>query len=91
LIDPGQDGAAGAAEIQRQVLTEHITILQQPGSKQITRCISSGSILVDGLLILLEVAMVRALSSLTYHYVELKGIEVGRRLALSQPRPLSPV
>jgi peptidoglycan/LPS O-acetylase OafA/YrhL len=47
--------------------------------------------LVDGLLILLEVAMVRAISNLTYHYVELKGIEVGRRLARSQPRPLSPV
>ena len=91
MIDPGLDGAAGAAEIQRQVLTEYITILQQPGSEQITRFISSGSILVDGLLILLEVAMVRALSSLTYHYVELKRIEVGRRLARSQPRPLSPV
>ncbi|AZZ43770.1 hypothetical protein C1896_01835 [Pseudomonadaceae bacterium SI-3] len=37
------------------VLTEYITILQQPGSEQITRCISSGSILVDGLLTLLEV------------------------------------
>jgi len=73
------------------VLTEYITILQQPGSEQITRCISSGSILVDGLLTLLEVAMVRAISNLTYHYVELKGVEVGCRLARSQPRPLSPV
>ena len=91
MIDPGLGGAAGAAEIQRQVLTDYITILQQPGSEQITRCISSGSILVDGLLTLLEVAMVRAISNLTYHYVELKGIEVGRRLARSQPRPLSPV
>ncbi|UNG19006.1 hypothetical protein [Stutzerimonas zhaodongensis] len=91
MIDPGLDGVAGAAEIQRLVLTEYITILQQPGSEQITRRISSDSILVDGLLTLLEVAMVRAISNLTYHYVELKGIEVARRLALSQPRPLSPL
>jgi len=91
LIDPGLDGAAGAAEIQRQVLTEYITILQQPGSEQITRYISSGSILDDDLLTLLELAMVLVISNLTYHYVELKRIEVGRRLALSQPRPLSPV
>ncbi|RBA51995.1 hypothetical protein DQ403_21635 [Stutzerimonas zhaodongensis] len=74
-----------------QVLTEYVTILQQPGIEQITRCSSSGSILVGDLLNLLEVAMVLAISNLTYHYVELKGIEVGRRLARCQPRPLLPV
>ncbi|MCQ4320775.1 hypothetical protein [Stutzerimonas stutzeri] len=74
-----------------QVLTEYTTIVQQPGSEQIMRYISSGSVLVDDLLTLLELALVLAISSLTYHYVELKGIEVGRRLARSQPRPLSPV
>ncbi len=55
------------------------------------RCISSGSILVDHLLTLFELAIERALSNLTYHNVELKGMEVGRRLARSQPRPLLPV
>ena len=55
------------------------------------RYISSGSVLIDDLLTLLELGMVLAVSSLTYHYVELKGIEVGRRLARSKPRQLSQV
>ena len=71
--------------------TEYTTIVQQPGSEQIMRYISSGSVLVDDLLTLLELAMVLALSSLTYRYVELKGIEVGRRLARNEPRQLSQV
>ena len=71
--------------------TEYTTILQQPGSEQIMRYISSGSVLIDDLLTLLELGMVLAISSLTYHYVELKGIEVGRRLARNKPRQLSQV
>ncbi|HAW25907.1 MAG TPA: hypothetical protein DCX38_21590, partial [Pseudomonas sp.] len=70
---------------------EYTTILQQPGSEQIMRYISSGSVVVDDLLTLLELGMVLAISSLTYHYVELKGIELGRRLSRHQPRQLSQV
>lgn len=71
--------------------TDYTTIVQQPGSEQIMRYISSGSVPVDHLLTLLELGMVLAISSLTYHYVELKGIEVGRRLSRNEPRPLSQV
>ncbi|VXD00074.1 acyltransferase [Pseudomonas sp. 9Ag] len=71
--------------------TEYTTILQQPGSEQIMRYISSGSVVVDDLLTLLELGMVLAISSLTYHYVELKGIELGRRLSRHQPRQLSQI
>lgn len=71
--------------------SEYTTILQQPGSEQIMRYISTGSRLVDDLLTLLELGIVLAVSSLTYHFVELKGIEMGRRLARSKPLPLSHV
>lgn len=53
------------------------------------RYISSGSLLIDDLLTLLELAMVLAVSTLTYHYVELKGIEVGRRLTRNESLRLS--
>jgi hypothetical protein len=35
--------------------------------------------------------MVLAVSSLTYHYVELKGIALGRRLARNEPLRLSQI
>lgn len=53
------------------------------------RYISSGSMLVDDLLTLLEVTLVLAVSTLTYRFIELKGIETGRRLARSESRQLS--
>ena len=71
--------------------TDYTVILQQPDSDQIMRYISSGSQLIDDLLTLLELAMVLAVSTFTYHYVELKGIEVGRRLARSESLRLSQV
>ncbi|WP_313089013.1 acyltransferase [Pseudomonas sp.] len=71
--------------------TDYTLILDKPGTDQIMRYISSGSVLVDGLLTLLELAMVFAVSTLTYQYVELKGIELGRRLANSGPLRLSQV
>ncbi len=69
--------------------TDYTLILQQPDSDQIMRYISSGSALVDDLLTLLELAMVLAISAFTYHFIELKGIEMGRRLAGSKPPQLS--
>ncbi len=71
--------------------TDYTLILDKPGTDQIMRYISSGSVLVDGLLTLLELAMVFAVSTLTYQYVELKGMELGRRVANSKPLRLSQV
>jgi peptidoglycan/LPS O-acetylase OafA/YrhL len=82
---------SAAVVLSKLTGTEYTTILQQPGSDQIMRYISSGSVLVDDLLTLLEVGVVLAISSLTYRYVELKGIEMGRRLANNEARQLSQV
>ncbi len=71
--------------------TDYTFILDKPGTDQIMRYISSGSAPVDGLLTLLELAMVFAVSTLTYQYVELKGMELGRRVANSKPLRLSQV
>lgn len=77
---------SAAVVVSKLTGNAYTLILQQPDSDQIMRYISTGSVLVDDLLTLLEVGMVLAISSLTYHYVELKGIEVGRRLARSEFR-----
>ncbi len=82
---------SAAVVVSKLTGSEYTMILQQPGSEQIMRYISSGSVLVDDLLTLLELGMVLAVSSLTYHYVELKGIEMGRRLTRNEPLRLSRV
>ena len=71
--------------------TEYTLILNKPGTDQIMRYISSGSALVDDLLTFAEVAMVLVVSALTYHFVELKGIELGRRFTSAKPLRLSQV
>ncbi|MFL9813583.1 acyltransferase [Stutzerimonas sp. VN223-3] len=82
---------SAAVVISKLTGSEYTMILQQPGSEQIMRYISTGNVLVDDLLTLLELGMVLAVSSLTYHYVELKGIEMGRRVARNEPLGLSQV
>jgi len=82
---------SAAVVLSKLTGTDYTVILQQPDSDQIMRYISSGSQLIDDLLTLLELAMVLAVSTFTYHYVELKGIEVGRRLARSESLRLSQV
>lgn len=77
---------SAAVVISKLTGHSYTLILQQSDSEQIMRYISTGSVLVDDLLTLLELGMVLAVSSLTYQYVELKGIEMGRRLARSELR-----
>lgn len=82
---------SAAVVLSKLTGADYTVIVQQPDSDQIMRYISSGSVWLDDLLTLLELAMVLAVSTLTYHYVELKGIEMGRRLLRREPRPLSQV
>jgi len=82
---------SAAVVVSKLTGSEYTMILQHPGSVQIMRYISTGSVLVDDLLTLLELGMVLAVSSLTYHYVELKGIELGRRLTRNEPLRLSQI
>jgi peptidoglycan/LPS O-acetylase OafA/YrhL len=74
---------SAAVVVSKLTGNAYTLILQQPDSEQIMRYISTGSVLVDNLLTLLELGMVLAVSSLTYHFVEMKGIELGRRLSRS--------
>ena len=69
--------------------TSYTVILHQPDSDQIMRYISSGNMLIDDLLTVFELGLVLAVSTLTYRFVELKGIQAGRRLARSESRQLS--
>ncbi|TLX63228.1 acyltransferase [Stutzerimonas nosocomialis] len=64
-------------------------ILTKPGSDEIMRYITTGSVAGDVLVTLLELAIVLAVSAFTYHFIELKGIELGKRLLKSGPLPLS--
>ncbi|MCG6539333.1 acyltransferase [Pseudomonas sp. KSR10] len=82
---------SAAVVLSKLTGADYTVILHQPDSDQIMRYISSGSLLIDDLLTLLELAMVLAVSTLTYHYVELKGIEVGRRLTRNESLRLSQV
>lgn len=76
---------SAAVVISKLTGSEYTLILRQPDSEQIMRYITTGSVLVDDLLTVLELGIVLAVSSLTYHYVELKGIQVGRQLSRSKP------
>ena len=71
--------------------TPYTLILDKPGTDQIMRYITSGNVLIDDLVTVVELAAVLAVSTLTYHFVELKGIELGRRLARAKPLRLSQV
>ncbi|MCQ4257201.1 acyltransferase family protein [Stutzerimonas stutzeri] len=82
---------SAAVVLSKVTGADYTIILQQPGSEQIMRYISSGSVLLDDLLTALELAMVLAVSAVTYHFIELKGIETGRRLVRSKQSQLSQV
>ncbi|QGZ29470.1 acyltransferase family protein [Stutzerimonas stutzeri] len=82
---------SAAVVLSKLTGSQYTLILQQPGSEQIMRYISTGSVLMDDLLTMVELGAVLAVSCLTYHYVELKGIELGRRLARNEPLRLSQV
>ncbi|MGA6099885.1 acyltransferase family protein [Stutzerimonas marianensis] len=82
---------SAAVVLSKVTGTSYTVILDKPGTEQIMRYISSGNWIVDDLLTLLELAMVFAVSMLTYHCIELKGIEWGRRLVRNEPLGLSRV
>lgn len=63
-------------------LTGHsyTVIVPVPGSEQIMRYITTGSWLLDDVVTVIELAAVLAVSWLTYRFVELRGIALGKRL-----------
>jgi peptidoglycan/LPS O-acetylase OafA/YrhL len=74
------------AMVLSKLLDQELTLMQpEPLTGEVVRYISTHSVLFDNLLVLATVLGVILVSMLTYRYVELPGIALGRRLLSREP------